>query len=96
MQQEQVFKPKHFRLLRPDLFNLDKNKVYLATETPAGYVLKIDDFYWIGFPKKTVEKSFRMFRLYNGEEHRIYNRFKKNKRPRIPLTLKLRSNVSCS
>ena len=82
----QEFKPKHFRLLKPELLNLNKNKVYLATETPTGYVIKLDDGDWMGFPKSIVENAGKMFRLYSKDEHREYRRFKQRKR--IVLTRK--------
>jgi len=77
------FKPRYFRLLKPGLFSLDRKKLYLATETPLGYTLKINDFEWIGFPKKTVERSGKLFREYSRTEHREYN-----KRRRIPIRIK--------
>ena len=78
------FKPKLFRLVKPELFNLDKKRLYLVCETPTGYVAKLDNGDWMGFPKCIVEKARKMFRPYNKDEHREYRKFKQ--RPRITLT----------
>ena len=82
MQEE--FKSKNYRLLKPELFLLDKKKVWLATETPVGYVLKINEYDWIGFPKSIVENARKLFREYDYHEHRTYNRFK-SQRPKLSL-----------
>jgi hypothetical protein len=89
MQEE--FKAKNYRLLKPELFLLDKKKVWLATETPGGYVLKIDEDTRIGFPKSIVEKSRKLFREYNYHERRTYNRFR-TQRPRLIL---IKNNNQC-
>ena len=73
-------KAKIFRLAKPDLFKLEKGKLYLATETPVGYVVKIDDYTRIGLPKKCVENNLKLFKPYNYRDHKDYNR---NKRQRI-------------
>lgn len=82
MQEE--FKSKNYRLLKPELFLLDKKKVWLATETPVGYVLKINEVDWIGLPKSIVENSRKLFSQYDYHERRTYNRFK-IQRPRLSL-----------
>lgn len=73
-------KAKLFRLVKPGLFKLDQKKLYLATETPVGYVVKIDDYNRMGFPKRIVENNLKLFKPYFYSEHKEYNR---NKRTRV-------------
>lgn len=77
---------KTFRLLRPDLFGLDKHKSYIVSETDNGYTMKVNDTEWCGFPKSVVENSRKLFGVYSHKDRRTYNNIKKLKkqRPRIP------------
>ena len=81
------FKPKLYRLLRPELFSLEKKgKLYLAEETPAGYVVKLGGSDRIGLPKFIVEKATKLFSPYSKEAHQRARKF--SKRPRITLIKK--------
>lgn len=83
---------KKFRLLKPEMFSLEKNKLYLVVETPAGYVCRINDDEHMGFPKRIVERSIAVFRPYDHGQQKTYNKFRRNKRPRV-ITIKRQTNV---
>ena len=85
----QDFKPKHYRLVKPELFKLDRKKLYLAAETPAGYTLKIEEGEWVGFPKRIVENNLKLFKPYDYGEHKQYNR---DKRQRVNRFLLIKRN----
>ncbi len=70
----QDFKPKHFRLVKPLLFKLNHKKLYLASETPVGYVLRIDENNWCTFPKMIVEGNTKLFKPHIPSEQKAYNK----------------------
>jgi len=81
--------PKVFRLKKISLFGgLDPHKLYLATETDNGYVIKINSSIWMGMPRSIVEKSPKLFSPYNREAHKNIK-----KRKRIFLTRKNPNHV---
>lgn len=83
---------KKFRLLKPEMFSLEKNKLYLVVETPAGYVCRINEDEHMGFPKRIVERSTALFRPYDHGQQKTYNKFRSNKRHRV-ITLKRQEHV---
>lgn len=75
-----ITNPKFFRLRKLTLFpTLDKSRLYLFTETDNGYICKISDKEWIGFPKSMVECQTKLFSLYSRSEHKMVNLAKKQK-----------------
>lgn len=84
-----LIQPKVFRLKKVSLFpTLDKKTLYLINETDNGYTMNVGDGTWIGFPKKIVERSPRLFSPYNRNDHKTTK-----KRKRIFLTRKNPNHV---
>jgi hypothetical protein len=70
---------------------LDPKKLYLAHETDFGYTLEIGKKLWIGLPKVIVERSPKVFEIYDPEKHNEARRNKNDNRSNF-LNLKKRSN----
>ena len=67
-----LISPKVFRLKKVSLFpTLNPKTLYLVNETDAGYTVDVGESEWMTFPKSIVEKSPKIFSLYNRESHKI-------------------------